>query len=118
MNSNALLSGEELCPIQAGEWQSSGAVFYSAAVNGQEPLAEDIQQSLQTIFSYGIQYNQQYHGKFYIPKNNVYDEEEMMERVPVVVMMYSESTFLTHLIHCGTLLHCLGVNACVRVTVN
>ena len=25
--------------------------------------------------------------------------------------------FHTHLIHCGTLLHCLGVNACVHVTV-
>ena len=64
VNSNAftvtLLGGEELRPIQGCEQQSPSAVFYSATVVGEEALGEDIQLLLQSIVSYGVQYNQQH----------------------------------------------------------
>ena len=67
MHSVTLLSGEKLCPIQACEQQSPSAVFYSATVLGEEVIGEDIQQLLQPIVSYSVQYNQQYDRTFYIP---------------------------------------------------
>ena len=60
MHSVTLLGGEELRPIQAGEQQSPSAVFYLATVVGEEALGEDIQQLLQLILSYSVQYSQQH----------------------------------------------------------
>ena len=51
----------------SSEQQSPSAVFYSATVVGEEALGGDIQQLLQPIVSYSVQYNQQYHHTFYIP---------------------------------------------------
>ena len=56
MHSVTLPGGEELRPIQAGEQQSPSALVYSATVVGKE----DMQQLLQLIVSYSVQYNQQY----------------------------------------------------------
>ena len=60
MHSVTPLGGEELRPIQAGEQQSPSAMFYSATVVGEAALGEDIQQLLQLIVSYSVQYNQQH----------------------------------------------------------
>ena len=60
MHSVTLLGGEELHPIKACEQQSASAVFYSATVVSEEALGEDIQQLLQLVVSYSVQYNQQY----------------------------------------------------------
>ena len=68
MHSVTLLSGEELCPIQAGEQQSPGAVFYSATVVGEEALGEDIQQLLQMIVSYSAISNTIAHSTFSMSK--------------------------------------------------
>ena len=51
----------------SSEQQSPSAVVYSATVVGEEALGEDIQQFLQPVVSYSVQYNQQYHHMFYIP---------------------------------------------------
>ena len=59
MHSVTLLGGEELHPIQAGK-QSPSAVVYSATVVSKDALGEDIQDLLQLIVSYSVQYNQQY----------------------------------------------------------
>ena len=40
--------------------QSPSAVFYSATVVGEEALGEDLQQLLQPIVSYSVQYSQQH----------------------------------------------------------
>ena len=51
----------------SSEQRSPSAVFYSATVVDEEALGEDVQQLLQPIVSYSVQYNQQYHHTFYIP---------------------------------------------------
>ena len=49
------MSSQQRCP---------SAVVYSATVVGEEALGEDIQQLLQPVVSYSVQYNQQYHHTF------------------------------------------------------
>ena len=90
MHSVTLLSGEELRPIQAGEQQSPSAVVYSATVDGEETLSEDIQQLLRPILSYSVQYNQQYNRTLVVLHSHTFSMSKRRRRrwkgVPVIVM--------------------------------
>ena len=91
MHSDTLLGGEELRPIQGGEQQSPSAVFYSARVVGEEALGEDIQQLLQRIVSYSVQYNQQYDHTFVILHSHTFSmSKRRTTRWKGVPVIYSD----------------------------
>ena len=104
----------------SSEHRSPRAVFCSATVVGEEALGEDIQQLLQPIVSYSVQYNQQYHHTFYIPTHFQYlrggGDDGRGCQLYNIVMMYSESILphsfriYTEGLYCSRI-HCLEVNA-------
>ena len=53
--------------IQVGEQQSPSVVFCSATVIGEEAHGEGVQQLLQMIVIYSVQYSQRYDCKFCVP---------------------------------------------------
>ena len=102
------------CPIQAGEQQSPCAVFHSTTVVGEEALGEDIQQLLQPIVSYSVQYNQQHDRTLVVLHSLTFSmSKRRRTRWKGVPVIYSDDvytvnqSFHTHFIY--TLRHSIAV---------
>ena len=81
-------------PIQAGEQQSPSAVFYSATVVGEEALGEDIQQLLQPIVSYSVQYNQQHDHTLVVLNSHTFSmSKRRRTRWKGVPVIYSDDVY-------------------------
>ena len=106
----------------------NSAVFYSATVVGEAALGEDMQQLLQPIVSYSVQYNQQHNCTLVVLHSHTFSmSKRRRTRWKGVPVIYSDDVytvnqfFHTHFIYTLRDSNCsrvpgLGLNAlCVTV---